>query len=635
MNDCQCHKIVVETESPTVELSVEPVNETERTSFYNLDDVDWIGAVNSEGALVPSTKSIVPVFNGITDVGEKILYEKFKEDSRVIGVVFPDLVSLSYSESIKYAFMGCPNIEYARFPKLERITGVDSIRLAFAECPRLTDVSFPSLKYVYGTDSFLETFILCNSLEHISFPELEEVGDGSFLGAFDSCSLKSASFPKLKRIGVESFRNFLIRNYELDNADFSSLEEAGANSMIYCFGNCDFKSFVFPKLTKLGYACLTNAFYMNRNLEEVSFPALTAESVNVPDQEEEEPYTGYFFYNMLSRCSNVTVHFPADTEDLLCHRDWVLNGLGGTNTTILFDINPCYVEINVIGSQDYHIYVYGIEKFSPFTTGESEKEYCVIAPTQYIAYFGMLTGLVVGETTTFTADLTEANKEIVLNVPSDTTLQVKYGDIVIPLETVYSGVYSFLTNGSGQEFSYVITESPTTRRTEGTFTIDGSSMSITLTPTPKEWVEFIRPNLTADGTLGGDAFAVWSSGTYSTSASRQAWRAVDGNTSSSYYWYSKNEANPIYEFYNPYPIKVASLTFYWTSASYCAKSFVLNVSNDGSTWTSLGTFNLTVAATATANINSANAYKYYRMTFTKQGTYLRLKELEMSATKYE
>ena len=387
----------------------------------------------------------------------------------------------------------------------------------------------------------------------------------------------------------------------------------------------------FPSLKKIGFAGFGETFSRDTSLRTVSFPSL--EPSNFTDEDTET--TGNYFYGMLSGCNGVTVHFPADLEPLLINRSYVIDGFGGTNTTILYDINPCYVQLNVIGSNNYRIYVFGVERVSPFMTGITDKEYNIFCNDNNSVFFGELTGLIVGETNTFTADVSVATTPIILRTPADVTFDVKYQGNSIPLETVSSGVYRFYTNGNGQTFNYTMGESATTRETSGTFTLTGSAMDTTLTPDPKQWVTFVRPNLSADGTIGGDAFAVWSSGTYSTAASRQAWRAVDGNTSSSYYWYSKNESNPIYEFYNPYPIKVASLTFYWTTASYCAKSFVLDVSNDGSTWTSLGTFNLTVAATATANINSANAYKYYRMTFTKQGTYLRLKELEMSATKYE
>lgn len=635
MDNCLCNKIIVETDEPINNLSVEPDNDSERTSFYNLDDQDWIGVVDSNGALIPSAKSMSIVFNGVEDIATNHLANKFRDDNRVVSVSFPDLKRLSYEGGLNSAFLNCTNLTTIYFPLVESVAK-DGFRGCFGATGVSGVVSFPNLKTV-GDYGFGSVFTDSKQITEFRCPELISVTDTcSFYMCFQACdNLTTVSFPKLKTIGERGFHQICTYCYNLKNVDLSSLEEVFYQGLRNAFSTSGVETISFPELCKVHEGALNGIFSANLgygvdlpDTTEVFFPKLTADSFL-------DGGSVSYFANMFNNRVSPIVHFSADAEDFIRLLPETAGGFGCANTTILYDINPCYVEINVIGSQDYSIFVYGVQKISPFITGQSDKEYVVLSFPTHVIYFGMLTGLVVDETTSFTADLSEADKEICLTVPSGATLSVKYGDIDIPLISNGNGVYSFFSNGSGQEFSYEVGETQTTRASSGTFTLDGSSMSITITPTPKEWVEFVRPNLTADGTIGGDAFAVWSSGTYSTSASRQAWRAVDGNTSNSYYWYSKNETNPIYEFYNPVAIKLASLTFGWTNTSYCAKSFVLEVSNDGSSWTSLGSFNLTVAVSATATINCNTAYKYYRMTFTKQGTYLRLKELTMSATKYE
>ena len=339
---------------------------------------------------------------------------------------------------------------------------------------------------------------------------------------------------------------------------------------------------------------------------------------------------------MLEGCSDVIVHFNAGFEDVIGDTTDVLAGFGGTNTTILFDLNGCYVDINVIGTSDYDIYVGGKLKTNPFITGSTSKEYVVYDETNGKLYFGMLENLIVDETNYFTVDFTQLTNKVSLDVgQSGLNVTITYNGITYPTTDEGNGNYSFYTNADNKTFTVSVPETATTRAYSGDVTIESGVNTYTITLTPKAWETFTRPNIYSDGTIGGDSFAVTSSGTYSTSSNYQAYRAVDGNTSTSYYWYSTNITNPTYTFYNPNELKLASLSFRWTSTSYRASAVVVDGSNDGSSWTSIGTYQLDNATTATATINSTTPYKYFRLTFTKGGTYIRLVELTMVATEYK
>ena len=93
-----------------------------------------------------------------------------------------------------------------------------------------------------------------------------------------------------------------------------------------------------------------------------------------------------------------------------------MSGFGGTNTTVLFDLNGCTIDVSVVGTSDYNIYVGGKLKTSPFITGSTPKEYVVYDETNDKLYFGMLENLVFGETNYFTVDFTQLTNKVLLNV---------------------------------------------------------------------------------------------------------------------------------------------------------------------------------------------------------------------------
>lgn len=570
---------------------------------YNVESSALIGEINQQGVLEFPTSDINIIFSGVEDIGSGVLENKFAGVTTVKSISFPDLKRVSgedacYNMCYKYNVQS--NLQSISFPELESVSGSYAFNHSFAYCP-VVNAFFPKLKTVTGLQAFAQ-ILASSGIKTINFTELETVsGESAFQGAIASCTdLEYAYFPKLKYIGENGF-NQCFSGSGIKEISFPNLEVVQSEGFYLCFPNCS-------------------------SLKTIYFNSLNADSFG--------EYTNQF-NAMLLNCDGVTVHFLPDMEDVI--GDWgdVISGFDGTNTTVLYDIDPCYVAINVSGSSDYQIYVNGYPKTSPFVTGKPNKEFCIYDNTNFRVYYDMLTGLVVGETTTFNANLSNANIPVNINIPSGVSLSVKYKGNEIPLENLGNGSFRFYTNGNGQEITYVLSATSTTSETSGSFILTGSEMNIQITPPEKQWVTFERPNLTADGSLGGNSFAVSSSGTYSSSDNYQAYNAVDGNTSNYRYWYSSNITNPTYTFYNPDVIKINSLTFRWTSTSYRATQVVLDGSNDGSSWSNVGTYSLGSATSVTANVGSSAEYKYYKMTFTKSGTYIRMVELTMDATVYK
>lgn len=142
---------------------------------------------------------------------------------------------------------------------------------------------------------------------------------------------------------------------------------------------------------------------------------------------------------------------------------------------------------------------------------------------------------------------------------------------------------------------------------------------------------FIRPNLSANGTLGGDSFAV---SALNAGSSFEAYRAVDGTNSVE--WSYGTTITP-YIFYNPNALKVTKLTITnWTNNAECLTAGSIYGSNDNSTYTFINSFtNSSTSTVATWNIDMSSNnsfYKYYKIAPSAFYAYCAIGELNITAT---
>lgn len=121
-------------------------------------------------------------------------------------------------------------------------------------------------------------------------------------------------------------------------------------------------------------------------------------------------------------------------------------------------------------------------------------------------------------------------------------------------------------------------------------------------------VTFVRPNLSANGTMGGNNFAV--SGTIGSTANAP-YKAVDGNSSTN--WVAMGTTAVVFQFYNPKPLNVTGMSITYEKSNYTATNVVVLCSNDGSNWTQIF---------STSNVSHINLisnkyyFNYYRLIFT-------------------
>lgn len=270
----------------------------------------------------------------ITKVGTPASAQEKTVDFSGLKAITPD----SY-QGFYQAFRGCTSLTSVSFPSLETVksngsSGGYTFYNTFYECTALTEASFPALTDVSSYYGFSTAFSGCTSLTTVDFSALISTGSvGAFYGAFDGCTmLTSVGFSSLETAGYESFSNAFKGCTALTSVSFPSLTTTTDSTVFSnAFKGCTaLTSMAFPALTTIDqYRVFYNMFNGCTSLTSVSFPALTTSSFGSYSNQ---------FNNMLSGCSNVTVHFPAAIQGTIGSWNDVRNGFGGTNTTVLFDL---------------------------------------------------------------------------------------------------------------------------------------------------------------------------------------------------------------------------------------------------------------------------------------------------------
>ena len=132
---------------------------------------------------------------------------------------------------------------------------------------------------------------------------------------------------------------------------------------------------------------------------------------------------------------------------------------------------------------------------------------------------------------------------------------------------------------------------------------------------PAEYTDWAQPVLSANGTMGGSAFAVDSDSVNATTT--QAWKAFRNSYSSSVYFLTGNGQPHWLTMYNPIPLKVASFKIKNRGVyGSCLKDYEIYTSDDNNVWTlvSSGTLtNTALAAENTITITLGTAHKYWRI----------------------
>jgi hypothetical protein len=138
-----------------------------------------------------------------------------------------------------------------------------------------------------------------------------------------------------------------------------------------------------------------------------------------------------------------------------------------------------------------------------------------------------------------------------------------------------------------------------------------------------QYQDFVQPKLTANGTLGGKSFAVAVDSRYD---DYSAYKAFDGDTSTSWQSNGTTAAGTYFKMYNPNPLNITKIVWSGTPKYGTITAGIVYGSNDDIDYVELATFSGGTTSGGTMDLSSnTNYYKYYKITPTtwtdKSGTY--------------
>ena len=271
--------------------------------------------------------------------GEYTCYGMFENSRHVVREPEPVESDSSESESLddeineninwedwerEYRLIENPYI--ISFPSLTTISGEYACQSMFENFRMIDDnwdgekesiISFPSLENITSYAGAFNKAFTISTVYAVEFPKLTEINEyGVFESAFYECgNLSIVDFPLLETIrGGCTFKRA-----------FESVHSGGS-------GYHEFTEISFPNLKYIiGYKCFLEAFKDCIELRDIYFNKV------------EKLYSDYSpsmnnFKNMLSGCTDVTIHFPANLNPSKVSVLDTYPDFGGTNTTILFDL---------------------------------------------------------------------------------------------------------------------------------------------------------------------------------------------------------------------------------------------------------------------------------------------------------
>lgn len=235
-----------------------------------------------DGALVYGTENPAPNFTGITRTRDYMLYYRFYNREDLTGnLVFDsNLTTINSRYALYYAFYYCTHLTATGMQNITSITSTSPCTYAFANCFGLTKTDLDNLVEINGDYACMDMFGWCNNLTDVGLGNLTTIsGSASCYDMFRYC------------VGLE-------------NVTLTSLTNIQNGGLAWMFTYC-------------------------LHLANLSFPALTSNSFGTR--------TNQFEY-MLSGVTGCTVHFPSNLQSVIGGWTDVINGFGGTNTTVLFDL---------------------------------------------------------------------------------------------------------------------------------------------------------------------------------------------------------------------------------------------------------------------------------------------------------
>lgn len=291
----------------------------------NLETVGY-GGISTAFAV---TKISELNFPRLANVGQYGLAGSAREMKYLTMVNFSNVVSVNQYSFSAFAANNQNFTADVDFSSLPSVSSNYCFNGAFYNS-KVNSVNFANLKTISGQNSFYNAFTYCHNLTSFNFDSLETIdfsgGSGEFYQTFMGCNaLTTISFPNL--VNVSSMKYCFVGCSNVTNVYMPNLYKIGSNGFNRAFSGCvNITNIAFNSLYNIYYDGLHSTFNGCSNLTELRFPALSQAWDNS-------------FDSMLAGCTGVTVHFPAAMQSTMSGWGSVTGGFGGTNTTVLFDLN--------------------------------------------------------------------------------------------------------------------------------------------------------------------------------------------------------------------------------------------------------------------------------------------------------
>ncbi|MBR2245447.1 MAG: leucine-rich repeat protein [Bacilli bacterium] len=492
-----------------------------------------------------------------------------------------------------------------------------------------------SLKNVvlpHGMNNIPEAYFrYCYALKEIILP-LTVTNVNTY--GFDNCyALEKAIFlGGTYVIGDYAFNNCS----NLQNFDSTRIDgRVGSYAFAYNYGYND--DIILNNVISLGdyafaYNMSVKKFKVNSNISSIGSYAL-ASNYNILEYDfkannQVPTLSAVDAFNHINQLAKIKV--PWDL-----YQNWIVASNWSTYASYIDGGTPA--TINFTGDNTGDIYVNGnlISGTSTTWVGTNMPYYVydstdnIVLPTQTV------TGITEASTQNVNIDLSSKNKiTLSVGISGLTTTFTIEGKTYNAIED--NGDYFIYVVGTGVQVNYNINSGDSYTDAHGSISTANQDITIPITISPASWETFVRPNLTANGTMGGESFAVASY----TGGSNPSYYAVNG--SSSNYWSgqvytsSGTQYAPRYFIYNPNPLKITQLVLTFTSSStqYTTPGIEISGSNDGENYEILDSNYTLSGANGTLNVNNDTGYQYYRLKLNLRNTtqQIRVSNIGFTAT---
>ena len=289
--------------------------------------------VESNGVLANSkTTTFTPFPNTVKDMASYAFTNAYANVSSSVlngNIDLSSLTTLSGINCCTSMFAYCNGITSVDLSSLTTVSGSSSCRYMFQNCSGITSIDLSSLTIVSGSsgcDSMFQGAKLLTSVDLSSLTTLS--GGYAAQSMFNACTgLTNVDLSSLTYIsGAGSVNSMFAACTNLTSVVLSSLTRTGTALQDMFLGCSGLTTVELPKLCRLGG--FGTAFRNCTSLTDLKFSGLAYTTSNLNS----------YFNNVLQGVTGCTVHFPAEWQTTMSNWSNITNGLGGTNTTVLFDL---------------------------------------------------------------------------------------------------------------------------------------------------------------------------------------------------------------------------------------------------------------------------------------------------------